>query len=200
MHTPTSTSPTRAQLDLTHTFERTAHASPDREYADLVRLVTWNVNSIRTRLDRVLAFLDRSQTDVLAIQDPLVEKLDVLAVNTYAGWYGGDSLDAIPNLQWEVPADRPLILSEFGADALAGYRNDGARKFSEEYQAEYYRKTLAMADRMASKLRGKDDADLRLPAAPLNYALERIFAAERGLIGRIPLPPGLSLFAVASAT
>jgi exodeoxyribonuclease-3 len=34
-----------------------------------VRLVTWNVNSVRTRLDRVLAFLDRSGTDVLAIQE-----------------------------------------------------------------------------------------------------------------------------------
>lgn len=34
-----------------------------------MRLVTWNVNSIRTRLDRVLAFLDRSQADVLAIQE-----------------------------------------------------------------------------------------------------------------------------------
>ena len=34
-----------------------------------MRLATWNVNSVRTRLDRVLAFLDRSQTDVLAIQE-----------------------------------------------------------------------------------------------------------------------------------
>ncbi|WP_419704664.1 exodeoxyribonuclease III [Promicromonospora sp. NFX87] len=34
-----------------------------------MRLVTWNVNSIRTRVDRVLAFLDRSQADVLAIQE-----------------------------------------------------------------------------------------------------------------------------------
>ena len=31
-------------------------------------------------------------------------------------------------------------------------------------------------------------------------ALERTFAAERHLVGRLPLPPGLSLFAVASAT
>jgi SAM-dependent methyltransferase len=59
---------------------------------------------------------------------------------------------------------------------------------------------VAVAERMASKLRGKDDADLSLPAAPLNSALERVFAAERHLIGRFPLPPGLSLFAVASAT
>ena len=58
---------------------------------------------------------------------------------------------------------------------------------------------VAVAERMASKLRGKDDSDLALPAAPLNTALERTFAAERHLIGRVPLPPGLSLFAVASA-
>lgn len=58
---------------------------------------------------------------------------------------------------------------------------------------------LAVAERMASKVRGKDDSDLALPAAPLNSALERAFAAERHLIGRVPLPPGLSLFAVASA-
>ena len=59
---------------------------------------------------------------------------------------------------------------------------------------------VAVAERLASKLRGKDDANLAPPAAPINQALERIFAAERRLIGRVPLPPGISLFAVASAT
>jgi SAM-dependent methyltransferase len=56
----------------------------------------------------------------------------------------------------------------------------------------------AVAERMASKARGKDDGDLHLPPAPLNSVLERIFAFERRLIGRVPLPPGLSLYAVAS--
>ena len=59
---------------------------------------------------------------------------------------------------------------------------------------------VAVAERLASKLRGNEDADLSLPPAPINQALERIFAAERALVGRFPLPPGLSLFAVASAT
>ena len=59
---------------------------------------------------------------------------------------------------------------------------------------------VAVAERLFSKMRGKDDADLSLPPKPLNQALERVFAAERALIGRVPLPPGLSLFAVASAT
>jgi hypothetical protein len=58
---------------------------------------------------------------------------------------------------------------------------------------------LAVAERAASKLRGKDSADVKLPPAPLNTALEKIFQAEGYLVGRLPLPPGLSLFAVASA-
>ncbi|KFI05824.1 glycoside hydrolase family 2 protein [Massilia sp. BSC265] len=99
------------------------------------------------------ALLVKHDGDALAIDDPLADKLDVLAVNTYAGWYGSDKLDAVAKLQWKVPADRPLILSEFGADALAGYRDDGMKKFTEEYQAEYYRQTLAMAEKIPT-LRG----------------------------------------------
>jgi SAM-dependent methyltransferase len=58
---------------------------------------------------------------------------------------------------------------------------------------------LAVAERAASKLRGKEDADVKLPHAAVNAALEKVFEAERYLVGRLPLPPGLSLFAVASA-
>ena len=58
---------------------------------------------------------------------------------------------------------------------------------------------LALAERAASKIRGKQDADVKLPAAPINSALERLFETERYLVGRLPLPPGLSLFAVAAA-
>jgi SAM-dependent methyltransferase len=58
---------------------------------------------------------------------------------------------------------------------------------------------LAVAERAASKLRGKESADVALPPAPLNSGLELIFGLERHLVGRLPLPIGLSLFAVASA-
>jgi SAM-dependent methyltransferase len=58
---------------------------------------------------------------------------------------------------------------------------------------------VAVAQRLASRISGKDDANLAPPAEPINQALERVFAAERRVIGRVPLPPGLSLFAVASA-
>jgi SAM-dependent methyltransferase len=57
---------------------------------------------------------------------------------------------------------------------------------------------LAVAQRFASKFSDSKGTGLGIPPAPVNAALERAFAAERHLIGRVPLPPGLSLFAVAS--
>ncbi len=106
-----------------------------------------------TRLISAALLVERQKIggkDVTAIHDPLADKLDVLAINTYAGWYGDDKLADLAGLAWQLPADRPLILSEFGADALSGYRNDAMKKFTEEYQAEYYRKTLAMAEAFPS--------------------------------------------------
>jgi len=87
---------------------------------------------------------------VMVLADPLASEVDVLAVNTYNGWYGPDRPADLARFEWRLPADRPLILSEFGADAKFGLREDPAapRKFSEEYQADYYRHTLAMADRI----------------------------------------------------
>jgi SAM-dependent methyltransferase len=59
---------------------------------------------------------------------------------------------------------------------------------------------LAVAARLASKISGKSGGGDSLPPRAVNYLFERVFAAERRLAGAVPLPPGLSLFAVASAT
>jgi SAM-dependent methyltransferase len=59
---------------------------------------------------------------------------------------------------------------------------------------------LAVGQRLAAKMARTDRSDVTMPPAPLNQALERVFAFERRLVGRVPLPIGLSLFAVASAT
>ncbi len=37
--------------------------------ADVLRLATWNVNSIRARVDRVTDWLQRGDVDVLAMQE-----------------------------------------------------------------------------------------------------------------------------------
>ena len=57
---------------------------------------------------------------------------------------------------------------------------------------------VAVATRLIGKLTGKDDSDDSPPPAPVNAALERVFRIERHLVGRVPLPPGLSLIALAS--
>ncbi|AJP73076.1 class I SAM-dependent methyltransferase [Sphingomonas hengshuiensis] len=56
----------------------------------------------------------------------------------------------------------------------------------------------AVAARIAGKLTGKDDSDDSPPPRALNAVFEKIFGLERHLVGRVPLPPGLSLIVLAS--
>ncbi len=58
---------------------------------------------------------------------------------------------------------------------------------------------LAAAVRIAGKVTGRAEADDAQPPAPLNALFKGIFALERHLIGRVPLPAGVSLVAVLSA-
>lgn len=52
------------------------------------------------------------------------------------------------------------------------------------------------AARLLNKLRGRDRADDAMPGAAVNTLLERIFGLEAPLIGRVPMPFGVSLLAV----
>ena len=52
------------------------------------------------------------------------------------------------------------------------------------------------AVRFVGKLTGKDDSDDAMPSPPINRALDFIFGLERELVGRVPLPFGVSLVAV----
>lgn len=56
----------------------------------------------------------------------------------------------------------------------------------------------AVAARMAGKLTGKDDSDDSPPSKLLNTIFEAVFRVERHLVGRVPLPPGLSIIVLAS--
>lgn len=96
------------------------------------------------------ALLASRQGNVQTIDDPLAGDLDVMAANTYNGWYTPDALADVAKIEWKSPVRKPLIFSEFGADAQFGYHDTAAapHKFSEEFQAEYFRQTLAMARRV----------------------------------------------------
>lgn len=53
------------------------------------------------------------------------------------------------------------------------------------------------AARALGRLRGQESSDDRMPGARVNGVLERVFGWERHLVGRVPLPVGVSLLAVA---
>jgi len=52
------------------------------------------------------------------------------------------------------------------------------------------------AVRIIGKLTGKDDSDDAMPGNLVNRTLDRVFGLERSLIGRVPMPFGVSLVAV----
>lgn len=52
------------------------------------------------------------------------------------------------------------------------------------------------AVRLVGKLSNKDDSDDAMPSAPVNRILDTVFGLERSLIGRVPMPFGVSLVAV----
>ena len=52
------------------------------------------------------------------------------------------------------------------------------------------------AVRLAGRLTGKDDSDDAMPGELVNRTLDTLFGLERSLIGRVPMPFGVSLVAV----
>ena len=90
---------------------------------------------------------ERGSVESIIFDDPLGEVLDVLGINEYVGWYVGKPEDA-DHLQWKIRWPKPVIISEFGAEALAGFHADAETRFSEEYQSRVYQHQLGMMPRV----------------------------------------------------
>jgi len=58
---------------------------------------------------------------------------------------------------------------------------------------------LAAADRLLARATGREGSDDSPPPGPVNALFETIFGLERYLVGRVPMPPGVSLIALLSA-
>ncbi|MDQ6757339.1 MAG: beta galactosidase jelly roll domain-containing protein [Bacteroidota bacterium] len=87
------------------------------------------------------------------IDDPLGEFTDIVAFNEYLGWYGG-----LPNqcrtTNWGVTYNKPLFISETGAEAVGGFHADSLTMWSEDYQQWYYREQTKMLERMPDNFVG----------------------------------------------
>jgi len=121
---------------------------------DPTRLITSAFNHVKYEKNQVI------------IDDSVSKYLDVVGVNEYIGWYG--QWPARPEeIEWKFPFNKPLIMTEFGGEALYGNHGpvDTASSWSEEYQEQVYKDQLIMLKRI-SFLRGITPwilADFRSP-------------------------------------
>lgn len=100
---------------------------------DSTRLLTSAINHVRYNGNEI------------TIDDPLCKSLDVVGVNEYFGWYS--PWPAKPEvMEWKNPYNKPLIMSEFGAEAKYGEHGsaDSNCCWTEERQAEVYKEQLKM--------------------------------------------------------
>lgn len=89
----------------------------------------------------------RDGESVIEVRDPLGASLDVVAINQYEGWYGTRTPAEIAGVSFRNAYDKPLMFSEFGADALYGQRGPREERWSEDYQAWLYEETLKVVER-----------------------------------------------------
>ncbi len=95
--------------------------------------------------------------------DPLAEALDIVGQNEYLGWYVGTAEDA-DTIQWSFP-QKPIIMSEFGAEAKQGNHGGIKDRWTEEQQANVFRHQFVMFSNIP-QLRGISPwvlADFRSP-------------------------------------
>lgn len=78
---------------------------------------------------------------------------DIVCINRYYGWYtnAGDMEGAIKILDGELERiwglyHKPIIMTEFGADAIAGEHSEYAVMFSEEFQCNFITDYLNLAN------------------------------------------------------
>jgi beta-glucuronidase len=110
---------------------------------------------------------DPADPDHRIVDDPFGQYTDLLSFNQYIGWYDGLP-DKLAGIRWSFGYQKPVVISEFGADALQGKHGDASTRFTEEYQEDLYRKTLAMLAKIP-QWRGTTPwilADFRSPRRP----------------------------------
>ena len=99
-----------------------------------------------TRLISMAMEVTGASNYVNRLNDNMNEYVDVVSFNQYIGWYR-DVNDA-PKMTWEIPYDKPVIISEFGGGARYGYHGAKNQRWTEEFQENLYRENTAMLDKI----------------------------------------------------
>jgi len=98
-----------------------------------------------------------SYASMFARTDRYFDLVDLIGLNVYPGWYGCEGAEApleliapflrqcFEHLDAAGLAEKPVVISEIGAEGLYGWRDAHHDFFTEEYQAEYLRRACVEA-------------------------------------------------------
>ena len=134
----------RANVIIWSIANETPH-SAERD-AFLSRLAKHARSLDNTRLISMAMEVTGAANYVNRLNDNMNEYGDVVSFNQYIGWYR-DVNDA-PKMTWEIPYDKPVIISEFGGGAKYGYHGAKNQRWTEEFQENLYRENTAMLDKI----------------------------------------------------
>ena len=98
----------------------------------------------KTRLVSAACLVDFGEN---RIADRLEASLDVIGINEYCGWYTPD-FSILPKLLNNSNPDKPVIITEFGADAMKGHHGGPEDKGTEECQEEVYKQQIEVISKI----------------------------------------------------
>ena len=134
----------RANIIIWSIANETPH-SPERD-TFLGNLAKYARSLDNTRLISMAMEVTGASNYVNRLNDNMNEFVDVVSFNQYIGWYR-DVNDA-PKMKWEIPYNKPVIVSEFGGGAKYGYHGAKNQRWTEEFQENLYRENCAMLDKI----------------------------------------------------
>ena len=134
----------RANVIIWSIANETPH-SPERD-TFLGNLAKYARSLDGTRLISMAMEVTGASNYVNRLNDNMNEYVDVVSFNQYIGWYR-DVNDA-PKMTWEIPYNKPVIVSEFGGGAKYGYHGAKNQRWTEEFQENLYRENCAMLDKI----------------------------------------------------
>ncbi|MBR1595099.1 MAG: beta galactosidase jelly roll domain-containing protein [Phocaeicola sp.] len=134
----------RANVIIWSIANETPHSAERDSF--LSRLAKYARTQDQTRLISMAMEVTSASNYHNKLQDNMNEYVDVISFNEYIGWYR-DVNDAA-KMTWEVPYNKPVIVSEFGGGALAGYHGAKNQRWTEEFQENLYIENLRMLEKI----------------------------------------------------
>jgi beta-glucuronidase len=134
----------RANIIIWSIANETPHSAQRDQF--LGRLAKYARSQDSTRLISMAMEVTGASNYVNRLNDNMNEYVDVVSFNQYIGWYR-DVNDA-PKMRWEIPYNKPVIISEFGGGARYGLHGAKNQRWTEEFQENLYKENTAMLDKI----------------------------------------------------